>query len=127
MLFRSAGVLQPEMAFSEISSVKPVYTITAGISIPKAATAEFSFIAGEFRNFTTGNGLYLFNSPDFITERILLNFTIPLGNKRGTALFIGGGLNRHRSVWYSAANKYSENQTLNYKSFNLNGGVLWNF
>jgi hypothetical protein len=124
---RIAGVLQPEMTLSDVSSVKPVYAITAGISIPKAATAEFSFIAGEFRNFTTGNGLYLFNSPDFITERILVNFTIPLGNKAGTALFIGGGLNRHRSVWYSAANIYSENQILNYKSFNLNGGVLWNF
>jgi hypothetical protein len=124
---RVAGVLQPEMTLSDISSMKPVYTITAGVSVPKAFSAEFSWIVGEFRNLTTGNGLYLFNSPDFITERILLNFTIPLGTKSSTAFFAGGGLNRHKSTWFSTDNVFSNNQTLNYKSFNLNGGVTWNF
>jgi hypothetical protein len=94
---RVAGVLQPEMTLSDYGSVKPVYTVFAGISVAGAVTAEFTYIDGEFRNLTTGNGLYLFNSPDFITGRMLLNFSVPLGNKSATVLFAGGGLNSHRS------------------------------
>ena len=121
---RITGVLQ---SGDDFRMIQPVYTLTGGFSFPGLFSAEVTAINGSLRNVSTSNGLHIFNSPDFITRRLLLSFSVPLGGKSGVMLFAGGGLNRHNTARYSFDNIIAVDQITEYSSFNINGGVLWNF
>ncbi len=109
------------------SSSNPVFTATAGFQVPGKVQVDVTAIEGEFMNMTTNNGLYVFNSPDYITSRLLLNLTVPLGTKRGLAIFAGGGVNMHKTSIYTLDNVPTNSHTIVYNSFNINGGLIWNF
>jgi len=105
----------------------PVFTINAGFSVADKVWVDLLSYRGDFRNMTTGNGLYVFNSPDYITSRLLVNISIPFKSPSGPTLLIGGGINNHRTAVYSTDNTLTNNQIIDYKSYNLNGGIIWNF
>jgi hypothetical protein len=122
---RITSVKQPDE--DTYGATNPVFTASAGFRIPGILLVDFTVMDGEFRNMTTNNGLYVFNSPDFITSRLLLNLTIPLSTKRGLTIFAGGGVNEHKTSIYTLANTPTNSNTIVYNSFNLNGGLAWNF
>ncbi len=121
---RIAGIVQPGETFSSFSRA---YTLLAGFSVPGKFQADFTFIDGGNRNMSSGNGLYLFNGPDFIEQRLLFNITIPFGTTSGLSFFAGGGLNKHKTSWFAFDNTLTGDQLYKYSSFNINGGFLWNF
>ncbi|MFO7574956.1 MAG: hypothetical protein R6W67_07345, partial [Bacteroidales bacterium] len=96
-------------------------------SFPGIISIDVTAIDGSLRNISTGNGLYIFNSPDYITRRLLFNLSVPLKGKSGVILFAGGGLNQHKTSRYSFDNTIAWDQIIEYKSYNINGGILWNF
>jgi hypothetical protein len=121
---RVTGVLQPE---GDLYEIQPVYTLSGGFSFPGILSLDVTAIDGSLRNSSSGNGLYIFNSPDYITRRLLFNLSVPLKGKSGVILFAGGGLNQHMTSRYSFDNTIALDQIIEYKSYNINGGILWNF
>ena len=121
---RITGILQPDGRFNEI---KPAYTLSGGVSFPGIISFDIAAINGSLWNTSTGNGLYIFNSPDYFTRRFLINLSVPLGGKSGVTLFAGGGLNSHNTARYTFDNKITSDQIAEYYSYNINGGILWNF
>ncbi|MBE0675451.1 MAG: hypothetical protein IH591_12390 [Bacteroidales bacterium] len=121
---RSSGVFHNKTTLSEIN---PVYVLTTGFSVPGIFSIDVSSINGDLRNYSAGNGLYLFNSPDYITQRLLLNLSVPLSKKSGLTLYAGGGRNSHATSLYTLDNQITEFNKIVYHSFNINGGLLWNF
>lgn len=122
---RITSVKQPDAY--DYGSSGPVFTANAGFQVPGIIMVDFTAIEGEFRNMTTNNGLYVFNSPDFITSRLQMNLTVPLGTKRDLAIFAGGGVNKHKTSIYTLDNIPTNSHTIAYNSFNINGGLAWNF
>ena len=79
------------------------------------------------KNFTDNNGLIVYNSSDVLTGKYNGNIIVPF-YRSGLSLFAGGGFSNYTSEFIPAdGNNSSDSDKMDYQSFNLTGGISWNF
>lgn len=100
---------------------------TAGVTIRNRVWIEITGLSGYMKNFTDNNGLIVYNSSDVLTGKYNGNIIVPF-YRSGLSLFAGGGFSNYTSEFIPAdGNNSSDSDKTDYQSFNLTGGISWNF
>ena len=108
-------------------AVKYVTGITTGFSISDKVWFDFKGSAGEMKNYLENNGLFVYNSSDYPTGKVLVGMMIPL-TKPDLKIYIAAGRSWHLSEWIPADGTLDADANI-LKYFNnvFTGGITWNF
>jgi hypothetical protein len=116
-----AGTRTPE------SDIRYVSGFTAGLTILNRLWIEFTGLTGYMKNYSDNNGLIVYNSSDVLSGKYNGNIIVPF-YRSGLSLFAGGGFSNYTSEFIPAdGNISSDSDKLEYQSFNITGGISWNF
>ena len=104
-----------------------IFGAIAGISLKDKVWFELSGTSGNMKNYTENNGLVVYSSADYLTGKYGGRIIVPFYQK-GISFFAGGGKAFYSSEFISADGiNNSGNNKLDYSSYNITGGISWNF